>query len=75
MSDIVDKPQKINIGFEGGQSLSVRLAPPELGKLRAALGGQGWHDLTAENGTLAVDLGKVVYVLVDSDAQRVGFGS
>jgi hypothetical protein len=73
MSD--DKPQKISIGFHGGQVLSARVAPGELTNLRTALGGGGWHDLTAEDGTVALDLGKVVYVLVDHEANRVGFGT
>jgi hypothetical protein len=70
-----DKPQKINIGFLGGQVLSARVAPAELTRLREALGSQGWHDLTAEDGTVAVDLARIVYVLVDTEGHRVGFGT
>ena len=69
-----DKPQKINIGFLGGPVLSARVVPDELKKLRKALGTTGWHDLTAEDGVVALDLEKVVYVLVDTEAHRVGFG-
>lgn len=70
-----DKPQKVSIGFEGGQVLSARIRPPELSRLRAALGTTGWHELTTEDGTVALDLGRVVYVLVDDEEHRVGFGS
>ncbi len=70
-----EKPQKISIGFEGGQTLGARVAPDELTKLRGALGKGGWHDLTAEDGTVAVDLGRIVYVLVDHEEHRVGFGT
>jgi hypothetical protein len=71
-----DKPTKINIGFIGSQVLSARVAPPELTRLRNALGrSEGWHDLTAEDGTIALDLTKVVYVLVDHEGHRVGFGT
>ncbi|MHB8657000.1 MAG: hypothetical protein ACYC91_03450 [Solirubrobacteraceae bacterium] len=69
-----EKPQKINIGFVGGQVLGARVAPAELARLRGALGGQGWHDVSAEDGTVAVDLSKIVYVLVDDEGHRVGFG-
>jgi hypothetical protein len=72
MSD--DKPLKVNIGFAGGPVLSARVAPGHLKALRAALAGGGWHELTAEDGTIDVDLSKVVYVLVDVEAHRVGFG-
>jgi hypothetical protein len=72
-----DKPQKISIGFEGGQVLSARVKPDELANLRNALGSDhgGWHDLTAEDGTVALHLKRVVYVLVDHEEHRVGFGS
>ena len=69
------RPQRISIGFLGGQTLAARVAPAELTKLRNALGSDGWHDLTAEDGTVAVDLTKVVYVLVDHEEHRVGFGT
>jgi hypothetical protein len=72
-----DKPQKVNIGFLGGPVLSARVAGPQLAALRKALNAEhpGWHDLEVEEGTIALDLGKVVYVLVDSEDHRVGFGS
>ncbi|MFZ1996311.1 MAG: hypothetical protein WAU75_19525 [Solirubrobacteraceae bacterium] len=69
-----DKPQKINIGFLGGPVLSARVAPTQLEKLREALGTTGWHNLKAEDGDVSLDLGKIVYVLVDTEAHRVGFG-
>jgi hypothetical protein len=68
------KPQKVNIGFLGGPVLSARVAPDELSGLRQALGTTGWHELKAEDGTIALDLEKIVYVLVDTEAHRVGFG-
>ena len=37
-------------------------------------GGEGWHELEAEDGTIALDLSKVVFVQVDAGEQRVGFG-
>jgi hypothetical protein len=70
-----EKPQKISIGFIGGQVLSARVAPTQLTKLRQALPAGGWHDLSSEDGTAALDLAKVVYVLVDHEEHRVGFGN
>jgi hypothetical protein len=69
-----DKPQKINIGFQGGPVLSARVAPSELKGLRDRLGQAEWYDLAAEDGTIAIRLDRVVYLLVDTDAHRVGFG-
>jgi hypothetical protein len=68
-----ERPQKISIGFHGGQVLAARVKPDELSKLRCALGSSGWHELTAEDGTVALDLTRVDYVLVDHDEHRVGF--
>ena len=70
-----EKPQRISIGFHGGQVLAARVAPEELSRLRSALGNQGWHDLKSEDGTVAVDLVSVVYLLVDDEEHRVGFGT
>jgi hypothetical protein len=68
-----DKPQKISLGFTGGQVLAARVRPSELTRLRAALGSNGWHELSAEDGTVALDLARVDYVLVEHDEHRVGF--
>jgi hypothetical protein len=70
-----EKPQKISIGFIGSQVLSGRIPPKELGKLREALGSDGWRDVRFEDGTAALDLSKVVYVLVEDEEHRVGFGA
>jgi hypothetical protein len=34
---------------------------------------EGWHDLETEDGRLAVDLGRVVFVRVAAAEHRVGF--
>ena len=70
-----EKPQKVSVGFLGSQVLSGRIVPAELAKLRDALGKEGWKDVRFEDGTAAVDLSKVVYVLVEDEEHRVGFGS
>ena len=72
---MADLKQRISIGFHG-QALAARVAPEQLAALRAALeqGAGGWHELEAEDGTIALDLSKVVYVRIELDEQRVGFG-
>ena len=70
-----EKPQKVSVGFIGSQVLSGRIVPAELSKLRDALGTEGWRDIRLEDGTVAVDLSKVVYVLVEDEEHRVGFGA
>jgi hypothetical protein len=70
-----EKPLKVSIGFIGSQVLSGRIVPTELSKLRDALGSEGWRDVRFEDGTAALDLTKVVYVLVEDEEHHVGFGA
>jgi hypothetical protein len=70
-----EKPQRISIGFDGGQVLSARVASAELARLRGVLGTDGWHELTAEDGSVDIALNRVVYVLADLEGHRVGFGN
>ncbi len=66
--------QRVEVGFEGGQVISVRLAEEALRGLRSQLGaGGGWHDLDTEDGVLALDLAKVAFLRVDSGDHKVGF--
>lgn len=68
------KPQRVSIGFQGGQVLAVRLGDGAFKDLSKALSGGGWHDLETDEGAVRVRLDQVVYVQVDSDDQSVGFG-
>ena len=70
-----ERHRRVSIGFQGGQVVAVRLAPDSLSDLRRAVDKGGWHELTHDEGSVAIDLGRVVYVNVDSDEQRVGFGA
>ncbi|HET9196692.1 MAG TPA: hypothetical protein VFN92_00370 [Solirubrobacterales bacterium] len=66
--------QRVEIGFEGGQVVSARLAEEDLKDLRARLEQGGWHDLHTEDGTIALHLGKVQFLRIESSEHRVGFG-
>ena len=70
-----EKPQKVSIGFIGSQVLTGRIAPTELAQLRDALGTEGWRDVRFVDGTVALELTRVVYVLVEDEEHRVGFGA
>jgi hypothetical protein len=65
--------QKVEIGFEGGQVVAVRLADRALKDLRKQVEKGGWHDVETEDGELSVYLGKVAFLRVDSGDGRVGF--
>lgn len=66
--------QRVEIGFEGGQVISTRLGDQDLKDLRSRLEQGGWHDLHTEEGTIALYLGKVQFLRVESGVHRVGFG-
>jgi hypothetical protein len=66
--------QRVDIGFVGGQVLSVRLEEGALKDLRKALQrDSGWYDIDSEDGQVAIDRDKVAYVRLDSGEHRVGF--
>lgn len=72
---MADRLQRITIGFHG-QSLPARTTAEAIDGLRAALasGQGGWHELKSEDGTIVLDLAKVVYVRLENHESRVGFG-
>jgi hypothetical protein len=66
---------RVEIGFDGGQVVSLRLDEEALSGLRQAVeAGGGWRDLETDEGTFAVDLSKVVFVRSESPSHAVGFG-
>ena len=67
--------EKVSIGFLGGQVVEVRIDDGKLKDLRKALEkGEGWLDLDAEEGMVAIDLSKVVFIRSATTPQRIGFG-
>ena len=66
--------KRIEIGFDGGQVVSVRLDSDALANLRRAVeSGGGWHDLETEEGSFALHLAKVVFVRGAGGSHTVGF--
>jgi len=66
--------QRISIGFQASPPLALRVSDEELTKLSEALGGEGWHDVTGEDGTVRMNLGHVLWLRTETDEHRVGFG-
>jgi hypothetical protein len=67
---------RVDIGFDGGQVLTVRVATPDYEALRKALGNEKsdrWHQLRTQDAEVAMDLSRIVYLRFDTDAHRVGF--
>jgi hypothetical protein len=66
--------QRISIGFQASPPVSLRVSQEELDRLTSSLGGEGWHDVQGEDGTIKLSLQHVLWVRVERDEQRVGFG-
>jgi len=73
---MADTPRRIDIGFQGGQSLPVRVAQDVYDGLHKALADTGsdrWFELKTQDSDVYVDLSQVVYVRLDTEDSRVGF--
>lgn len=72
MSD--DKQLRVSIGLDSAPPLAVRLTEAQLQTLRESLTTGGWADLEGEDAHVQLNLDKVVFVRVEKDEQKVGFG-
>lgn len=71
-----ERPRRVDIGFTGGQVLTVRLASDVYKSLRGALGGDKssrWHSFESEDSQVEIDLAQVVYIRLDTERERIGF--
>jgi len=66
--------QRISIGFQASPPLVTRVSDDEFNRLRDALGNDGWHDVEADDGSIRLNLQYVLWLRVEKDEQRVGFG-
>jgi hypothetical protein len=73
---MADEVKRIDIGFQGGQVLPVRVKTEEYDGLRRALGNERadrWFELKTQDSEVALDLAQIVYVRLDTEEHRVGF--
>ena len=66
--------QRISIGFQASPPVALRVSDEELARLQEALGGEGWHTVEAEDGSVRLSLEHVLWLRTERDEQRVGFG-
>ena len=66
--------KRIEVGFDGGQVVSLRVDDEGLRGLRTAVqNGPGWHDVEIDDGTIALDLAKVVFIRAAGSPHTIGF--
>lgn len=66
--------QRISIGFHASPPLALRVSEEQLTSLQGVLGTAGWHEVDGEDGTVKLNLQHVLWLKVEKDEQRVGFG-
>jgi hypothetical protein len=65
---------RVEIGFSGGQVVAVRISDDKVQDLRKQLDkADGWTDIETEDGTIALDLGQVVFLRGAPGEHRIGF--
>jgi hypothetical protein len=68
------KFRRVDIGFQHGGVLSLRLLEEKYKGLRSAMGAdERWHELDSEDATVTLDLTQIIYVRLDTESGRVGF--
>jgi hypothetical protein len=73
---MADPPRRIDIGFQGGQVLPVRVSQEAHDAFKKALtdsGSERWFELETQDSDVHIDLSQVVYVRLDTEEHRVGF--
>jgi hypothetical protein len=70
---MADTERRVELGFEGGLILVVRLPDDQWAKLEGGLGAGGHVSLTGEDTTYVIDTSKVCYVKVEDSVSRIGF--
>jgi hypothetical protein len=71
----MDDAERVSIGFSGGGVVEVRIDNAKLKDLRKALEkGDGWYDIDAEEGMVAIDVSQVIFLRSATTPQRIGFG-
>jgi hypothetical protein len=69
-----DEPKRVDVGFSGGQAISLRVSQKAYENLRKAVqGGNGWYEVESAEGLVALNLGQVVFVKLDTGEHHVGF--
>jgi len=73
---MADAPRRIDIGFQGGQVLPVRVTQQGYHGFKKALANSSsdrWYELQTQDSDVHIDLSQVVYVRLDTEEHRVGF--
>ena len=69
-----EDPRRVEVGFSGVQSISLRLTQKAYESLRKDVQrGGGWTEIESADGLVALNLGAIVFMQLDADEHTVGF--
>jgi hypothetical protein len=70
-----DDPRRVEVGFSGGQAITLRLSSKSYDNLRKDVQrGDGWTEVeSVGDGVVALNLGAIVFMKLDTGDHRVGF--
>jgi hypothetical protein len=71
---VSDDKLRVSIGLDSAPPLAVRLTESQLQDLRTKVQGGGWADIEADDAQVSLNTDKVVFVRVDKDEPKIGFG-
>lgn len=69
-----DSIKRVSIGFHASPPLSVKLSEKALKDLLKAVEKGEWFEADAEDAAITMNTAQVLFVRVEKDEQRVGFG-
>ncbi len=67
--------RNISLGFTASMPVSIKAPQEELDKLMGALGGEGWHEIKGDDGTMRLNIASVLWVRAEEEEHHVGFGA
>jgi hypothetical protein len=67
--------RNISLGFTASMPVSIKAPQEELDKLLGALGGEGWHEIRGDDGTMRLNISSVLWVRAEEEEHHVGFGA
>ena len=68
-----DDQRRVEVGFSGGQAITLRLSPKAYDGFRKDVQRGGWTEVESADGVVSVNLDAVVFVKLDTGEHQVGF--
>ena len=69
-----EEVRRVEVGFAGGQAITLRLSQKGYDNLRKEVQrGGGWTEVESADGTVSLNLSAIVFMKLDTGEHRVGF--